>query len=37
MALGDPELAGRVKTEREANAKAVMAKDAELQQKLAKK
>ena len=37
MALGDPGLAGRVKTEREANAKAVMAKDAELQQKLAKK
>ena len=37
MALGDAELAARVKAEREANAKAVMAKDAELQQKLAKK
>jgi len=37
MALNDPDLARRVKAEREANAKAVMAKDAELQQKLAKK
>jgi 5-(carboxyamino)imidazole ribonucleotide mutase len=37
MALSDPALASRVKAEREANAKMVMAKDAELQRKLAKK
>jgi 5-(carboxyamino)imidazole ribonucleotide mutase len=36
MALGDPELAERVKAERAANARAVIAKDAELQKKLGK-
>ncbi|HEB97610.1 MAG TPA: 5-(carboxyamino)imidazole ribonucleotide mutase [Sedimenticola thiotaurini] len=35
MALGDPGLAARVRADREANAAAVRAKDAELQQKLA--
>ena len=35
LALADPELAARVKAEREANAQAVIAKDAELQAKLA--
>ena len=35
MALGDPGLAARVRADREANAAAVKAKDAELQQKLA--
>ena len=34
LALSDPELAQRVRTEREANAKMVIAKDAELQKKL---
>ena len=37
LALSDPELAERVKAERAANASAVIAKDAELQQKLAGK
>lgn len=37
LALGDPELAERVKAERAANARAVIAKDAELQQKLSAK
>ena len=37
IALSDPALAGRMKQDREANAQAVIAKDAELQQKLAKK
>jgi 5-(carboxyamino)imidazole ribonucleotide mutase len=37
LALSDPALAERVKAERTANAQAVIAKDAELQQKLAKK
>lgn len=36
LALSDPELAQRVKAEREANAKMVIAKDAELQTKLGK-
>ena len=36
LALGDPELAERVKAERAANARAVIAKDAELQKKLGK-
>jgi 5-(carboxyamino)imidazole ribonucleotide mutase len=36
LALSDPELAQRVKAEREANAKMVIAKDAELQKKLGK-
>jgi len=36
LALSDPELAERVKAERTANANAVIAKDAELQQKLGK-
>jgi len=35
MALGDPELARRVRADREANAEAVKAKDAQLQQQLA--
>lgn len=35
MALGDPELAQRVRADREANADAVKAKDAQLQQQLA--
>jgi 5-(carboxyamino)imidazole ribonucleotide mutase len=34
LALSDPELAQRVRAEREANAKMVIAKDAELQKKL---
>ena len=34
LALGDSELADRVKTERAANARAVIAKDADLQKKL---
>jgi len=37
LALGDPELAERVKAERAANAQAVIAKDAELQKKLKSK
>lgn len=37
LALSDPELAERVKAERAANARAVIAKDAELQQKLSAK
>jgi 5-(carboxyamino)imidazole ribonucleotide mutase len=36
MALGDEELAGRIKSERAANARAVIAKDADLQKKLGK-
>ncbi len=36
LALGDDDLASRVKAERAANARAVIAKDADLQQKLAK-
>jgi 5-(carboxyamino)imidazole ribonucleotide mutase len=36
LALSDSELAGRVKTERAANARAVIAKDADLQKKLGK-
>ena len=36
LALGDPELADRVKTERAANARTVIAKDADLQKKLGK-
>lgn len=36
LSLGDPELAERVKAERAANAQAVIAKDADLQQKLGK-
>jgi 5-(carboxyamino)imidazole ribonucleotide mutase len=36
IAVSDPELAARVKAEREANAQAVIAKDAELQKKLGK-
>ena len=36
LALGDPELADRVKAERAANARAVIAKDADLQKKLGK-
>lgn len=36
IALSDPELATRVKAEREANAQAIIAKDAELQKKLGK-
>jgi 5-(carboxyamino)imidazole ribonucleotide mutase len=36
LALSDPELADRVKTERAANAQAVIAKDAALQKKLGK-
>ncbi len=36
LALGDEELASRVKTERAANAQAVIAKDADLQKKLGK-
>jgi len=36
MALSDAELAARVKAERAANARAVVAKDAELQEKLGK-
>ncbi|HEC18714.1 MAG TPA: 5-(carboxyamino)imidazole ribonucleotide mutase [Gammaproteobacteria bacterium] len=36
LALSDEELAERVRTERAANARAVIAKDAELQQKLGK-
>jgi len=36
MALSDPDLAARVKAEREANAQMVIAKDAELQKKLGK-
>ncbi len=35
MALGDPELAQRVRADRQANADAVKAKDAQLQQQLA--
>ena len=35
MALSDPELAQRVRADREANAEAVKAKDAQLQQQLA--
>jgi 5-(carboxyamino)imidazole ribonucleotide mutase len=34
LGLGDPDLATRVKTERAANARAVIAKDAELQKRL---
>ncbi len=34
LALGDPELAERIRLEREENARAVQAKDAELQHKL---
>ncbi len=37
LALSDPELAERVKAERAANARAVIAKDADLQQKLGAK
>jgi 5-(carboxyamino)imidazole ribonucleotide mutase len=37
LALSDPELAERVKAERAANARTVIAKDAELQQKLKEK
>lgn len=37
LSLGDAELADRVKAERAANARAVIAKDAELQQKLGPK
>jgi 5-(carboxyamino)imidazole ribonucleotide mutase len=37
IAVSDPELAARVKAEREANARAVIAKDAELQARLAAK
>jgi 5-(carboxyamino)imidazole ribonucleotide mutase len=36
MAISDPDLAVRVKAEREANAQMVIAKDAELQKKLGK-
>lgn len=36
MAISDPDLAARVKAEREANAQTVIAKDAELQKKLGK-
>lgn len=36
IAVSDPELAARVKAEREANARAVIAKDAELQKTLGK-
>lgn len=36
LALSDPELASRVKAERDANAQVVIAKDADLQKKLAK-
>lgn len=36
MAISDPDLAVRVKAEREANAQTVIAKDAELQKKLGK-
>ncbi|NOX76272.1 MAG: 5-(carboxyamino)imidazole ribonucleotide mutase [Gammaproteobacteria bacterium] len=36
LSLGNPELAERVKSERAANARAVIAKDAELQSKLGK-
>ncbi len=36
LALGDPELSERVKAERTANVRAVIAKDADLQSKLGK-